>query len=530
MSAESGAHTSGSVPPPLATGRQPLNYESSVPQGAELASNTGATTNGPTQTLVQRTASQTQKESAVSPTSSSAGAGAKADNADVGSDDNSDEVEKRPGMKGNGPFPFEHSFWDPRLKDLRKAYFIPVIMVTVLMMIVVWAMMSIYWGSLWREIPNSPNLRVMVVNYDAGQIGQTLVQTFNQSNSNELPHPTYVIVDPADYPNDQAVQEAIEPNEEYWGAVTIMQNATDKLASARASGDQSWDPTAVVTIMYATARNYAVVPSIVLSPTQRELFRALAQLNPRLTGDFLHGSDANAISTAANAPQTLANPVSFRLSELRPWDHSVAIAPTFVGLIYLVILTFQITMASFAARQPIQKFLHVRSIIAMRIVTPIVAYIPISLMYTLLNVPFKVPYGRVFPYGGGVMVWWCVSYCGMLVMGLVMESVITMMGPKFIGIFLVFFIISNVSVSVFPLDLSPSFYKYGYAMPFYNLRAIYLTVLFNVGKHVLILKYIGILWAWLALIFLTFPVVIWWDHRRRHHDYKKKVYFSEGPP
>ena len=188
--------------------------------------------------------------------SSDAKASAEANNAGAdGDDDNSDSIEKQSGMHGDGPFPFEHSFWDPRLKELRKAYFIPVVMVTVLMMIVVWTMMSIYWGSLWREVPNSPNLRVMVLNYDSGQIGQTLVQAFNESNSNELPHPTYVIVDPADYPTEQAVQEAIEPNEEFWGAVSIMQNATNELAAARASGNQSWDPSAVVTISYATARN-----------------------------------------------------------------------------------------------------------------------------------------------------------------------------------------------------------------------------------------------------------------------------------
>lgn len=222
-----------------------------------------------------------------------------------------------------------------------------------------------------------------------------------------------------------------------------------------------------------------------MSPTQRFLQSAIAKLNAQLLHEFLSASvnDANAINTALRAPQTLSGPVGIGMNELRPWDHSVAIAPTFVGLIYLVILTFQITMASFGARQPIQKFLRLRSVIAMRLVTPIVGYIPISLMFSLLNVPFKLPYGRTFPYGGGFMTWWCVSYIGMLVMGLVLESVMTMVGLKFIGVFLIFFIISNVSVSNLPIELSPSFFKYGYAMPFYQLRQIYITVLFNTGRR-----------------------------------------------
>lgn len=368
------------------------------------------------------------------------------------------------------------------------AYLKPLGFVTVIMMLIIWAFMAMYWGSLWKENERSPNLRVLVMDYDGGEIGSSIVDALKQANSAPLPHPTYVFAQTNEYPNDDAVTNAIEPLQEYWGAVTIMQDATRKLQAARSSGDNSWNPTSVITIMTSTARNYAVVPSIVLSPTQRFLQSATAKLNAQLLHEFLSASvnDANAINTALRAPQTLSGPVGIRMNELRPWDHSVAIAPTFVGLIYLVILTFQITMASFGARQPIQKFLRLRSVIAMRLVTPIVGYIPISLMFSLLNVPFKLPYGRTFPYGGGFMTWWCVSYIGMLVMGLVLESVMTMVGLKFIGVFLIFFIISNVSVSNLPIELSPSFFKYGYAMPFYQLRSIYITVLFNTGKRTLL--------------------------------------------
>lgn len=533
------------VQPTLATGHEPMNYTAEL---NEPASTTPHNSNENTALANGMSESASQVPQRSDPVMSEhkncpMGANGKADPTMP----SSENLDKAPGQLENGPQgsqsmqPFALRFWDPRLKKLRMIYMKAVIIMSFVVMVLIWGVMAIYWGSLWKENDLSHNLHVMVVNYDEGLIGQTLVEALEKSNDADLPHPTYVVVDPKDYPTPEAIRTAIEPNYEYWGGVEIMKDATDRLNAARANGDDSWNPSAVVTLITNTARNFNVIPSVVLKPTQQFLMRAIADLNVQLTREFLSSTahDADAINAALRAPQTVSGPVALGMDELRPWDHSVAIAPTFVGLIYLVILTLQLTMASFGARQPIQKFLRLRSLIAMRLVTPIVAYIPISLMVSLLNIPFQLPFGRAFPYGGGFMTWWCVTYVGMLVIGLCLESVMTLGGPKFIGIFMILFIISNVSVSNFPIEVSPSFFKYGYAMPFYQLRAIYITILFNSGKRtygapltpdVLILKYIGILWAWLALIFLTFPVFIWYDHRKRHHAHMKEVWaVAEGP-
>lgn len=394
-----------------------------------------------------------------------------------------EEAPAPPGAAGDRQ-PFEHNFWDPLLKNERMGYLKPIGITVVMMMVVVWTCFPLYWGSLWKEANLSPNLKVLVVNRDPGQIGTSVVNALLNSNNGPRPHPTYVEMSSEMYPTYESVQDAVEPNQEYWGAVRIMENATQKLDQARSSGDQSWAPNEVVTLIVGTARNYAVVPSVVINPTQHVLQEVLAQLGANLTSSFLSSSAGNAgmLSAASRAPQTISNPIGLGVEELRPWDHPVAIAPTFVGLIYMVILTFQITMASFGTRQPVQKYLTLGSLIRMRILTPVLAYIPISLMFSLLNIAFKLPYGRNYSYGGGFMAWWCVTYTGMLVMGLVLESVITLIGPKFVGFFLILFIIANVSVANFPIELSPSFFKYGYMMPFYNLRLIYLNILFKVGK------------------------------------------------
>lgn len=51
-------------------------------------------------------------------------------------------------------------------------------------------------------------------------------------------------------------------------------------------------------------------------------------------------------------------------------------------------------------------------------------------------------------------------------------------------------------------------------MPFYNLRQAYVTIIFNTGKQIDLLKYMGVLLAWLAVLFLTMPIWMWNERRK----------------
>lgn len=345
------------------------------------------------------------------------------------------------------------------------------------------------------------------------------------ANHGPLPHSTWYEKSVEDYPTHEDLAYAIEPVQDYWIGIEITPNATQAFEQARANGDASWDPASVVNIIYATARSQTMVPGTILQPAAGLVQGVLRQLSRNLTSQFLtqNANNAQVLQTANRAPQTLADPLTIKQVDLRPWSNNVAFAPTFVGLIYLVILTFQVVMAEYGGLMVVGKFLHLRGLITLRILMPIVTAFFTSLMITLINIPFGLPFDAMFSYGAGFMVYWMATWCGIILFGLALQSVLTIVGPRFIGLFLVLFIISNVSVASTPIELMPSFYQYGYAMPFYNLRAIYLAVLFNVGYRTcslltpgnMILKYIGIVWAWIVSILLTLPFIFWFDHRRR---------------
>jgi Protein of unknown function (DUF3533) len=54
----------------------------------------------------------------------------------------------------------------------------------------------------------------------------------------------------------------------------------------------------------------------------------------------------------------------------------------------------------------------------------------------------------------------------------------------------------NVACANYPLETLNVFFRYGYAIPFYNLKQIFITIIFATGHKYLIIKYVGILFGW----------------------------------
>ncbi|UZJ55983.1 hypothetical protein CBS101457_005303 [Exobasidium rhododendri] len=420
---------------------------------------------------------------------------------------------------------FTHGFWDRDLAALRKFYLMGLVKFTILVSVLIWAIVTMYWGSLWKSSDRSPNISAFVINRDTGAIGTNLTNAFLSTNDLPPPHLTWTSVAASRYPTSDDVVQAVAVDEDAWIMVEIVEDATAQLETARNNADASWDPTSVVKVYYSEARNQVSVDGVILSSTRGILTSALTQINKQSTAQYLAANAANAaalIAIANDSPQTIAGPVAVSYLNLRPWANSVAIAPTFVGLIYVLVIAFNITMANQAFRQGIQRKLRLRSLILMRLLAPLVTYFFLSCMFSLINVPFKLPFGGMGltsnPYGAGFMIWWMFTFLGMSVLGLFTEAALSLVGPSFIGFALLFLIIINVSVANLPIELQVDFFQYGYAMPFYNLRQAYIAIIYNVGKHSTLFKYFGILLSWLVVVLLTLPIWIWRERRQALKD------------
>jgi len=185
-----------------------------------------------------------------------------------------------------------------------------------------------------------------------------------------------------------------------------------------------------------------------------------------------------------------------------------------------MILAFMLTNHLLAAdvQSGFGRRLKLRSLILMRLLWPFFLYFFISLMYCLLSLAFGVPFGRYYG-SAGFVIYWMMSWMAMAALGLALESMITLLTIKFVPVFLVLWIIVNVSVSLYPIEILPIIFRYGYAMPFYNVSNTVRTVVFNT-KNQIGLNF-GVQFAWIAVSCITLPIFVWLARRRQVQDWRR---------
>ncbi|KAG8751570.1 hypothetical protein FRC14_007767 [Serendipita sp. 396] len=420
------------------------------------------------------------------------------------------------------PKQFSHSFWDPKIAHLRALYFKITAMSIVLLIIVVWACLPVYWGSLWKAPVLTRNLRAWVIDRDGQALGNAVAGAIMNTTTSGIKQTLgWQKLDASMFPTNDDVALGVV-DERAWVAVVIAEGATAKLAAARANGDATYDPTSLISVYYSQARN-EVASGIYLPLTQTLLIKTLFQFNAQSTAQYLAGIAGNqtAIQLLARAPQTISTPAYFTLFNLRPYTAQVATAVTLVGFIYVIILSFFVTMSGAGAREVIAPYLTTASLIKLRLIMPIILYFPLSLIYSMISLPFKLPFGAKYTYAGGFFLFWVLNYVGMLSLGLATEFALTLLTQRFVAFFLIPFIVINVSVSVLPHELQPWFYKYGYGFPVFNLGQAVRTIIFNTKNH--LGRNFGVLIAWAVLSLITVPIIIYVTRQREIREEQAKT-------
>ncbi|PPR02814.1 hypothetical protein CVT26_009600 [Gymnopilus dilepis] len=351
---------------------------------------------------------------------------------------------------------------------------------TFAVVILIFAVFSIFWGALWK-IP-ARNLEGWVIDFDGDFIGKDIAEALTLPNS--LSAVTWTVISPSQFPHGPSDVAAALLDEQTWAAITINAGSTSRLMSSLASPNSSYDGSEAITVFGVEARNEN---ALYFPATSRDLIWPSAQASLDAISGMVAIQVAKSAANATNlamvlstSPQSITAPVSYQLQNLRPFNIPVATAVTFVGLIYQLILSFFIVMVGLSAREAsgYDRNLHTRSLIVLRLISSFAAYFFISLFYALLSVAFQLPMDHRFGHAGFVL-FWMLNYAGMLACGLALESMITLLTARGVPFFMLAWIITNVSVCVFPLEVMPKIFNYGHAAPFYNVSRAMRTIIFG---------------------------------------------------
>ncbi|MCJ1304249.1 hypothetical protein MMC08_007061 [Hypocenomyce scalaris] len=434
------------------------------------------------------------------------------------------------GEKGGkeGP-PQPVGFWDPSLNKVRWQVFRLWARTTLILAAFILTVLSLYWAALYHVESNLSSLIIFVVDFD-GQlapytgvtplVGPMITQTTEAMVASGPIHLGYGTLPPSSFNNDPMQVRKAVYEQQAWAAIVINANATALLQQAVDTGNASYDPLGACQVIWVEARDQDTYYDYVLPELNTLQTQITSQFGQTWAGMVL----ANTSISRANlqrAPQALSPAIGFSQFSLRPFDPPQIIPAITIGLIYLIIIAF----FSFPFFLPIHmKFLtspghpplKFYQLIIWRWLATMGAYFFMSLAYSLISLAFQIPFnnepGSMYvsvanpdAYGKGTfVVYWMINFVGMIALGLACENVAMLVGQPWTAMWLIFWVISNVSTGFYAIELAPHFYYWGYAWPLHNIVEASRSTLFDL--HSRIGLNFGVLFAWVGVNSIFFPV------------------------
>jgi hypothetical protein len=388
-----------------------------------------------------------------------------------------------------------------------------------------------YWGVLFNVEQNLSSLNVFVVDFDGTQapytgvtplLGPMLTQMTTKiiSSGQSGNHLGYINMDPADFDHDpMKVRQAVF-DYKAWAAIIINANATALLHQAVQQGNASYDPLGACQQVWVEARDQDTHYAYIL-PQLNNLQTEITSMFGQMWTKMVLQNTSIPVTNLQAASQALSPAIGFSMFSLRPFAPSVTTPAVTIGLIYLIILAF----FSFTFFLPIYTKLITPEghptikfwkFIAIRWCGTVMAYFFMSLAYSFVSLAFQIPFANPAApdiivasnpdaYGKGTfVVYWMINFIGMIALGLACENVAMIIGQPWTAMWLIFWVIANVSTAFYSLDLAPKWYYWGYAWPLHNIVEASRSTLFDL--HSRIGLNFGILFVWCAINSALFPL------------------------
>ena len=405
-----------------------------------------------------------------------------------------------------------------------------------------------YWAVLFNVEQNLSSLNVFVVDFDATQppytgvtplVGPLVTQTTQKmtSSGQSGTHLGYIIMDPAVFNYDPLQVRQAVYDWKAWAAIIVNANATALLQQAVQQGNATYDPLGACQQVWVEARDQDTYYDYILPQLSSLTTELTSMFGQMWTRTVLQNISIPVMNLQA-APQALSPAIGFSKFSLRPFTPPVTTPAVTIGLIYLIILAF----FSFTFFLPIYSKLVTPSpshppikfwkFVIIRWCGTVMAYFFMSLSYSLISLAFQIPFANPAApdtsvgnnpdaYGRGTfVVYWMINFVGMIALGLACENVAMIIGQPWTAMWLIFWVITNVSTSFYSLDLAPKWYYWGYAWPLHNIVEASRSTLFDL--HSRIGLNFGVLFVWCAVNTTLFPLCCVFMRRKMEREKKRE--------
>lgn len=391
-----------------------------------------------------------------------------------------------------------HAFWHGSLKQQRREWFKIELIAFVAVIVSIFTLMPLYFGSYYKQEENAYRVTCRIIDLDSeasppGSANGALLgpAVYRAVQMNIAAKPSYHLgwqfeenlerfslsgngvpedVSSRGIDADEYARQLVN-NQDVFGVVVIHANATSAATQAYQQGSVDYSPMGAVSFYYEEARNFyttnqylSFFTTQLLNSAGNEAAMQFAarQLTAATTGTVNYTALSTAISPPSGSQgfssSLLTQPFSYSTFNLHPFDQLVGTAATTAGQIYLIIFTFYVGLGFKSAFDPHAPKMTLGSEVLTRLCFPLIGYLWISLMYSLVSLAFLVDFTR--KYGkGGFPLYWCMNFATMTGLGYIMELVLLSLGSMVFPFFLLFWVVINVSVAFLDVADEDHFYS-----------------------------------------------------------------------
>lgn len=382
-------------------------------------------------------------------------------------------------------------FWDQSLAHTRKHVIVSFAKTLLILLVAITMIFSLYAGVLHEVNRRMSNLQVAVVSFEQngtailGRLVQSVVEREIQLNPKHL---GFEFFSPSDFRNDASLVRQAVYDQRFWAAIVVEQAFID-------------DQQSQIELVYNSGRDVQTYNSYII-PVLNRL----------------------ALDVSSN--------VSFTYYDLRTFSPPSALPTITIGLIYLTITSFysyaffihnhmKLVLPDIENPHPPLKFSHW---VVYRWTATFISYFALAGTYSLVSLAFQIPFSNIGtfsatepaynanPFGYATFPAYCaLNFVGVVALGLACENasmfLSTLSAAPYSSLFIVFWLVANASVSLYPIELANPFYRYGYAMPMRQMVEASKTLILGTRSN--LPMNFGILIAWAALGTIVFPFACW---------------------
>ncbi|CAI4044242.1 hypothetical protein N7582_003169 [Saccharomyces uvarum] len=418
-------------------------------------------------------------------------------------------------------------FFSPNLQGQRKKVFLKFVFTNVLLAVLCFTIFVLFWGALYDTEKYVHKVRLLAV------IQESPVVALGNNSSLTAPSissalPTFIgevpchwdIYNASTFQTKFHVSSTEEINdkvidliydEKYWFAINIKPDATETLFESLINGTApAFNSTTFNQVVYESGRDPTNLKSTILPFAQEieQYYEAFYTLNylPAFMTNITRMDDYSLTSNLTHI--TAAGRYTFDYYDHRPFTNRVVLAPTQIGVVYCLLLTFFQFLLYGPLHAEMAKVLRPANGIIYRLAMSWSTFFFASLFFCTISAIFQVDFTQAFGKGG-FMVYWMSTWLFMLAAGGANENAVMLvitLGPQFLGFWILSFVILNIAPSFFPLALNNNVYRYGYMMPVHNIIDIYRVIFFDLSKNKMGRNY-GILIALIVLNTALLPFV-----------------------